>query len=132
VIEIDAEFFTVMNIQTYYFNVTLANLENRPTWTFLHDYVAHYAMKDMSPDGLAKMANAVLNDEQAALQFIWNIDRRRNERPVSCNADCRLGNYCDIVASEDFEYNTCMGQKPLTSYSDIFYNALMDPWMVKN
>jgi len=132
VLEIDAEFFTITNIQTYYFNVTLANLENRPTWTLLHDYISHYEMRDMSPDGMFKLAQDVLNNEQAALQFMWNIDRRRNERPTACDQGCRLSNYCDIISSEDFEFDACVGQPAIHSAKDIFFNALQDPWLKMN
>jgi len=54
---------------------------------------------------------------------MWNIDRRRNARPTACDSNCRLENYCDIVSSEDFEFNTCVGEQPVNSISDIFFNA---------
>lgn len=44
VIDIDEELMIPLNFQTYYMNVTKANVENKPTWELMHDFVDHYGI----------------------------------------------------------------------------------------
>ena len=55
VITLDAELMIPINQETYYFNITAANL-GKPEWKLLHDFTQYYKIGDMSPDSLSSLA----------------------------------------------------------------------------
>jgi len=48
VYEIDEETMLLLNITTYFFNITKANLGN-PEWEFYHNVLVDYGLPDASP-----------------------------------------------------------------------------------
>lgn len=85
VIEFDAETMVPLNMQTYYMNVTQANLDGKPTWELLHDQLKEYEMTDMSPNSYFDLSQRFLTDMDLATQFVWNKDRRVSSKPDSTN-----------------------------------------------
>jgi hypothetical protein len=62
----------ITNITTYYFNITKANLENRPVWEVYHNILEAYGMEDASPSSFQKFADSILSDEKTAMDFnMW-------------------------------------------------------------
>jgi len=72
VYEIDEETMLIVDITTYYFNITKANL-GEPKWEKYHNIIEDYGMEDASPSSFQKFADKMLVDEQVALKMInWN------------------------------------------------------------
>lgn len=72
VYEIDEETMLLLNITTYYFNITKANLGN-PEWELYHNLLEAYGMPDASPNSFEQFALNVKNDEALALKKDnWN------------------------------------------------------------
>jgi hypothetical protein len=62
VYEIDEETMLILNITTYYFNITKANL-GQPEWEFYHNILTDYGMEDASPSSFHQFATRILEDE---------------------------------------------------------------------
>ena len=58
-----------LNLQTYFLNITKANLENKPTWELMNDYREDYGLKSLSPDNLHLLAKKIRDDEETAIDF---------------------------------------------------------------
>jgi hypothetical protein len=71
VYEIDEETMLVVDVNTYYFNITKANLGN-PEWEKFHNIREAYGIEDMSPKSLFAYAKRILEDEKEALRFIYH------------------------------------------------------------
>lgn len=72
VYEIDEETMLITDINTYYFNITQANLGN-PKWELYHNILEAYGMEDASPASFNKFAQRVHDDEQTAINLnMWN------------------------------------------------------------
>lgn len=76
VIEIDAEYLVPVNFKTYFFNLSEADEAHPPQWTQLHDFIDFYGIPNVGPSGIYALAEKILNDEQTAIDFIWNKGRR--------------------------------------------------------
>ena len=53
----------IVNITTYVFNITKANVESRPEWEVYHNLLEAYGMEDASPSSFNSFAARILNDE---------------------------------------------------------------------
>ena len=62
VIEIDAQFLVPLKVQIYSMNMTNANLVNNPKWEVIVDYTRDYALADLRPDNLFKLAQTFRTD----------------------------------------------------------------------
>jgi len=63
----------IVNITTYYFNITKANL-GEPEWEIFHNVLNDYGMEDASPESLPSIRLEKLRiDEETALKYnYWN------------------------------------------------------------
>jgi hypothetical protein len=86
VIEVDEETLLPLNVETYYFNITHANLYNDPQWLLLHDFTGYYGIPDFSPDSLASFADRILNNETLANLYEWNKSRQVGQMPLTCDS----------------------------------------------
>ena len=57
---------------------------------FFHDFKNHYELENVSPNALNTLADRILNDENAAIDYLWNENVGAVEKQVSCDAECRL------------------------------------------
>ena len=135
VIEIDEEFMVPINFKTYYYNIEKANREDKITWEQLHDFTTYYGLKDLRPDELNAFSERVKNDEALAMMYIWNKYRQSPAtRPDRCDEGCRKNIYCDMSATEYFQYQVCLG-RPTFDWLGDPENALMNfainPWIKK-
>jgi len=62
VYEIDEETMAILDITTYYFNITQANLGD-PKWEKYHNILEDYGIPDASPASFQKFAEKMLVDE---------------------------------------------------------------------
>lgn len=62
----------IVNVTTYYFNITKANLGN-PEWEVYHNLLEDYQIEDFSPQSLYDYAQRIRTNESLAIQFQeWN------------------------------------------------------------
>ena len=75
-----------INFKTYYYDLNLANSQNKITWKRLHDFRTYYGLKDLRPDQLSGFAERIMNDEAYALMYEWNKGRQApGQRPLKCD-----------------------------------------------
>ncbi len=73
VYDIDEETMLIVNITTYFFNLTKANEENKPEWEPYHNILSAYGIPDASPNSFHTFAKRVLSEESTAKDFnMWN------------------------------------------------------------
>eukprot|EP00347_Sterkiella_histriomuscorum_P016021 403354796 len=134
VIEIDEETMLPINYSTYYFNISSANLYNKPEWKILHYFTSNYQIPDLSPDSLFMLANKILNDEKVASEYEWNKGRQYGQKPSSCDEGCRKNKFCDVSSTEMFQKKTCKGQANydfLQDPANALMNLLVNNWIKK-
>lgn len=135
VIEIDEETMLPINSQTYYFNISHANIYNEPLWLPLHDLTTYYSMEDLSPDSINDFAHRVLNNQTLANLYEWNIGRQYGPMPTSCDDNCRLNKYCQITSTELFQNKECKGRPDydwLEDPENALVNMLVNTWIKKD
>lgn len=136
VIEIDEEFMVPINFKTYYYEIPKANKEGKITWELLHDFTRYYGMFDLSPDTIQTFAERLRDDEAFAILYKWNSVRQaQGQRRATCDADCRLGNFCDMTSTEYFQYQICMGRPTydfINEPGNAIFNLLVNPWLEMN
>jgi len=107
VYEIDEETMLILNITTYFFNVTKANLGN-PEWEYYHNILSDYGMPDASPASFEQFALNTKNDEAlAAKKKNWSAKGGPDSNSVSCDESCRLGQYCSLINSYAEDKHAC-------------------------
>ncbi len=67
IFELDAEELVPTKIEKHFFNLTKANDENKPEWTFHNEYTAEYGLKDLSPSTILDLATRLKTDEKLAV-----------------------------------------------------------------
>ena len=102
VIEVDAEYFVPLDIQTYYMDLDKANKEKNPTWELMHTFTDDYEIPDLSPASLLTLAEKIRDSEDVAAEYLWNKDKRHGGKG-SCDAGCRKSNFCDVTSIETKE-----------------------------
>ena len=76
VVDLDAKTLLPVNMYTYYTNLDEANETGTPVWRVLHDYLKEYSLSDMSPASMRDLAIRILTNQELALKFENNLDRR--------------------------------------------------------
>jgi len=60
-------------------------------------------MKDLSPNGWFSLAEKLRDNEQFAIEYKWNNERRGpGSLQESCDANCRKSTFCEASTSEGF------------------------------
>ena len=67
-IQWDAEYMVPVNVETYTFNVTHANLHRdaEPNWHLMHDMIKEYDIPDLSPQSMADLAEKLYENVKYA------------------------------------------------------------------
>ena len=134
-IEVDAEYFVPLDIQTYYMDLDKANKEKNPTWELMHTFTEDYQIPDLSPASLLTLAEKIRDSEDVAAEYLWNKDKRHGGKG-SCDAGCRKSNFCDVTSIETKEKSDCNGSKK-RGFSDAlgdlssWLSFLTEPWIIK-
>lgn len=152
VYDIDEETMLIVNITTYFFNVTKANL-GQPEWELYHNILSDYGLKDASPSEFHKFAERALADEETAIKLNnWNAKSGPDGPMDSCDSRCRRRPYCQMVTSYtdvEEECNQLAGiseyvrrkdphsfggftgkmQKLFLFNEEQFYEFMADPWL---
>jgi hypothetical protein len=105
--------------------------QKQPIWKLLYDYVDYYGIPDVSPDGMYALSEKLLNDEETAINYTWNIWRQWGPKPTSCDEICRHELYCSTSTTEEAQNEDCRKDKVniINSFMDIMMNILTDPWI---
>ena len=72
VITLDAEHLVPVEIDTYMFNITQANIEQKDNWNHFHSWTADYKMEDLSPSSVLDFVNRLRDDEETAIKYTYN------------------------------------------------------------
>jgi len=124
VVEMDAEFMVPVGIEVYYADIMKANKEGKLTWEHYISWGKEYNLPDMRPSHMSAFAERIRDDEQTAINFIYNAFRGARSRLDECDEDCRLGVFCEVQSSGPRDGQICHGKTPKPS----FYELVMDPW----
>lgn len=117
VITIDSETKLPVDMQTYFFNVTKANVDRSPEWELLYDFLPSYGVEDLSPASIYSLGERVVNDEELGkrinLNYVaygpdvldaWSDDQSK------CDEECRKKIGCRLQNGVYFEYKDCLGE----------------------
>ena len=74
VIEWDVGYMVPVNTYTYYMDMGESNKrpEEQPQWKLLHDSLATYSLKDLSPDSVSNLLDRLYNSEHLATLYEQN------------------------------------------------------------
>lgn len=148
VYEIDEETMLIVNVTTYFFNITKANLGN-PEWEIYHNLLEDYQIEDFSPQSLFNYAQRLRNEEAEAIKFQqWQAKGGPDGQVTSCDDNCRRGMFCDLTTSYTDDEDLCNEGKfsafkkkdphsfnfnpfraLLNFNEDAFYEFMADPWL---
>lgn len=146
VYEIDEETMLLVNITTYFFNVTKANLGN-PEWELYHNILQDYGLPDASPNSFYEFSKKFLKDEETALKVKNWLSKGGPDIVTSCDENCRRSIYCDSVTSMRGDLQECekggivsneqkQGAFSFDKYgamlgfsADNMYEVMADPWL---
>jgi len=71
--EMDEEYMVPIDYKVYWMNITDANIgPKEPEWKVLVDYKTDYKVKDLSPDSMYELALRFKEDEDLAIDYLWN------------------------------------------------------------
>lgn len=109
-IEFDKEFMIPVGVETWYMNLTEANLtpEKQPEWKVMHRFAEEYDLEDLSPSSMLALSQRLYEDADLASLYNWNKARRARERP---GPDLHNIDFKCMTASETFQDKDCRGQQ---------------------
>ena len=132
----DQQYMIPINMHTYFFNISKAHDNpSQASWEYLHDFLNTYNLANLSPDTIFNtLALQVRDNETAAMQYKWNkVKQSAAKVPKTCDHFCRRLLYCEITASEQFDFNVCLGSAQydfINMPSQAIMNILTEEWMV--
>ncbi|WKX89130.1 hypothetical protein Q1695_008631 [Nippostrongylus brasiliensis] len=100
--------YTVLDADTYYGNVTEANLNNKPpVWRLEYSTKEFYNMTDLSPQSWANLSDRLWTDKALFRKFIKNY--YRNDHNNECYADdsCRKKFVCAMKTARSYDHSFC-------------------------
>ena len=136
-VDIDEEYMIPLNFNTYYLDITqAAQNPSTASWKHLHDYIDYYGLPDLSPDSIYNyLAIPVRDNETAAMTYLWNKFRQASiKQPKNCGQTCRTRLFCEMTASEQFDFNVCQGHAAydfINESVESIANLLTSEWIQK-
>lgn len=113
VYEIDEETMLILNVTTYYFNISKAN-NGEPEWEVYHNILEAYGIEDISPKSIEEYASRIRDDEETALNYKrWTVKDGPGFTMTSCDESCRMSIYCDVLNSYGPDESSCKGEQSL-------------------
>ena len=106
VITWDAEYHVPLNVDTYYLNITEANLNpsENPKWRKMHDLIDEYNLKDLSPSSMLDLTNRLYKDYDLETKFEMNWNR--GGIPLEPHSHSIY--YKCLATSDEHELTNCM------------------------
>jgi sphingomyelin phosphodiesterase len=107
---VDRESFEVLDVDSYYYNLTEANMhtDRRPVWEKLYNFREQFGLADVSPaslDGLVYQMAA--NHELLHEHWVNTVKAGDTSLARGCNNNCLLNTLCDIVVNEMGDNRKC-------------------------
>uniref|UniRef100_A0A6P7FLT4 Sphingomyelin phosphodiesterase 1-like n=1 Tax=Diabrotica virgifera virgifera TaxID=50390 RepID=A0A6P7FLT4_DIAVI len=103
VMTVDPLNFDILEIETYYFNLTEANLrpDTSPAWKKLYSMKKDYNLPDLSPTSFDVLADKLFNDTNLAkLYFEYYVRRGDPSLKEGCDKNCLNEICCKIVTTQ--------------------------------
>jgi sphingomyelin phosphodiesterase len=126
-VELDAEYLVPVKMDTYFYNVTRANLEDKVTFEHFHSFNQDYKLEDLRPSNILDLSHRFIDDEQLAIDYDFFAPKGGKSRDeYSCDKDCRYSKYCDTAHGDPDGSTLCNGGTPS---HDGLYETLDDPWL---
>ncbi|MPC31100.1 Acid sphingomyelinase-like phosphodiesterase 3b [Portunus trituberculatus] len=96
----------VVDVSTYYLNLSAANLEGRAEWHLEYNFSSTYNLKSVSPVALYEVAKTM-----KANRTLFDLYYRANtvglEDPEKCTEKCRLLHWCAITEINYSRFYDC-------------------------
>ncbi|XP_066138359.1 sphingomyelin phosphodiesterase 1-like isoform X2 [Euwallacea fornicatus] len=103
IVVVDPDTFDVLDVETYYFNLTEANLHpNRfPRWQLLYSMKEAYQFDQLSPENIDMLAQNLFQNRSLFNQY-WRYYVRDSDISLQegCNTECRTNLISDIIRTE--------------------------------
>ncbi|XP_028140393.1 sphingomyelin phosphodiesterase-like [Diabrotica virgifera virgifera] len=111
VVAVSPDTMEILDIFTYYFNLTQANLypDQSPPWTKLYSMKEQYNLTDLSPESFDKLSDTMA-DVPALLNTYWLNYCRKGDAAMKagCDSACQQDILCKITRTQS--------RKPTKSY----------------
>uniref|UniRef100_A0A6B2E6Q2 Sphingomyelin phosphodiesterase n=1 Tax=Phlebotomus kandelakii TaxID=1109342 RepID=A0A6B2E6Q2_9DIPT len=105
----DLNTFEVLNYDTWWYNLTEANLtpKKRPTW-HSYSFAEEYGLKSLSPENLDNLVKELASNRDKLLTY-WKRKVKYSDALLSqgCDDDCLTETLCDIVFVEHGDNTKC-------------------------
>ena len=59
-------------METYFFNITKANVDRSPQWELLYDFLPEYGVEDLSPSSIYNLGERAKVDEELSKELNRN------------------------------------------------------------
>ncbi|CAG9840039.1 unnamed protein product [Diabrotica balteata] len=103
IVEVSPDTMEILNIHTYYFNLTLANLypDQSPPWQLLYSMKGQYNLPDLSAASLDKLSDEMANDPERLHVYWLNYVRYGDAAiKIGCDSDCKKEVLCKITTTQ--------------------------------
>lgn len=102
-------FQEIIEAETYYYNLTDANLPNsKPHWQKMYSFKEEYGLDDLSPRSLDQLVTRFAKDKNLLTKY-WQYRFKLADPTVEkgCDKKCLLNNLCTIVTNQVFDNRKC-------------------------
>uniref|UniRef100_T1JMX9 Uncharacterized protein n=1 Tax=Strigamia maritima TaxID=126957 RepID=T1JMX9_STRMM len=96
----------ILDGESYYTNLTEANLNGSPIWRRLYSYKSDYHMQSLTPRDWDLFIRKMSQDELTFDFFLENMHRKSDAYP-SCDANCRADLLCQQVTAKSKDFSVC-------------------------
>uniref|UniRef100_A0A0N4X686 ASMase_C domain-containing protein n=1 Tax=Haemonchus placei TaxID=6290 RepID=A0A0N4X686_HAEPC len=103
---------TVKDAETYYGNVTEANIDNKPpVWRLEYTTKEFYNMTDFSPQSWSALSDRLWKDKELFRKFMKNYYRNDFNNVCYMDDSCRRSFVCAMKQARSYDETFCAGLK---------------------
>ncbi|KAF1747311.1 hypothetical protein GCK72_023773 [Caenorhabditis remanei] len=100
--------YTVKSAQTYFANVTEANMKNKePEWVLSYDTADHYQMTDFSPQSWSDLSDKLWTNTTMFRDYVRHFYRNHYNNECYTDYKCRYTFVCDIKKGRSYDESFC-------------------------
>ncbi|KXJ72005.1 sphingomyelin phosphodiesterase-like [Aedes albopictus] len=107
---VNPQTFEVTDFESYYFNLTEANLhpQRDPLWTPLYSFSQDFTISNVSPASLDTLVRR-FGQTPSELHRYWTLKVKRGDPflDAGCDGECLLNHLCEIVTNEANDDRKC-------------------------
>eukprot|EP00762_Andalucia_godoyi_P001333 ANDGO_04952.mRNA.1 Sphingomyelinase phosphodiesterase C len=97
----------ILDIKTYWINLTEANASGSIKWTFAYSHKDVYELPDLNCASFEKLRKSMFSDDITWGNFMVRF-RGQNGKPAGCMNDCRTEHLCSMGWVFHDDYKSCM------------------------